>query len=99
MLLQERKEKKMAEKMYKKLNKRGGMSIPASVRREMGWEPEDAMELEVTQDNRLIMRQHQPRCVFCGETEGVVTISGKGICSGCIAIAAGKEASHEQSEG
>ena len=63
----------MAEKMYKKLNKRGGMSIPASVRREMGWEP-----------------QYQPRCVFCGEMEGVVTISGKGICKGCLAIAARK---------
>ena len=25
------------EKMYKKLNKRGGINIPASVRREMGW--------------------------------------------------------------
>ena len=52
------------EKMYKKLNKRGGINIPASVRREMGWEPEDAMELEVTPDNRLVMKQYQPRCVI-----------------------------------
>lgn len=85
----------MAEKMYKRLNKRGGMSIPASVRREMGWEPEDAMELEVTKDNQLIMKQYQPRCVFCGEMDDVVTISGKGICRSCIVIAAGKGAASE----
>ena len=54
----------MAEKMYKKLNKRGGMSIPASVRREMGWEPEDAMELEVHQENKIEYKQYQPRCEF-----------------------------------
>ena len=56
------------------------------------------MELEVTPDNRLVMKQYQPRCVICGEMEGVVTISGKGICKGCLEIAARKGASNE-SEG
>ena len=40
------------------------------------------MELTV-EGGEIRLRAYTPRCVFCGETEGVKLLMGKGICPAC----------------
>ena len=63
---------------YKKLTSHGSISIPVAMRRELGLEPRDPMEVE-EKDGKIILAPYQPRCVFCKGTEGVEFFEGKGI--------------------
>ena len=72
-------------KAYKRITSSGGVSIPVGIRRAMGIQCQDAMELEVTEKNELIVRPHQIRCIFCGNLDVMSTWKGKGICKPCLA--------------
>lgn len=69
---------------YKRLSSHGTISIPVAVRRELGLQGRDPMELAV-KDGTITLRAYTPRCVFCGETDGVKMLAGKGVCPACIA--------------
>lgn len=66
----------------KKVSKAGGVSIPVGLRREYGIQPGDALDVEM-QEGNVILKPHNPRCVFCLSNEQVITLKGKGICKDC----------------
>lgn len=70
--------------VYKRVNKSGSINIPVSVRRQQGMQPGDAMEVTVTNDNKIIIQPYKLRCTFCETTENVSSFYGKGICKECI---------------
>lgn len=74
--------------LYRKMTNIGSVNIPAQLRREMGYQKKDVFEVEV-KGGVVIMRPRQPRCVFCGGTERVKLMRGKGICKDCLAKAKG----------
>lgn len=74
--------------LYRKMTNSGSVNIPAQLRREMGYQKKDVFEVEV-KDGVVIMRPRQSRCVFCGGTERVKLMRGKGICKDCLAKAKG----------
>ena len=51
---------------YKRITSKGGVNIPVKLRRSMGIEPRDAIELEVNDRNELVIRAYQARCIYCG---------------------------------
>lgn len=67
---------------YKKLTSHGSISIPVAMRRDIGLQGGDPMEVSQSGGD-IIIRPYTPRCVFCGTTEGVCKFEGKGICSEC----------------
>jgi transcriptional pleiotropic regulator of transition state genes len=67
---------------YKKLTSHGSISIPVAMRRDIGLQGGDPMEVSQSGGN-IIIRPYTPRCVFCGTSEGVHKFEGKGICSEC----------------
>lgn len=69
---------------YKKITSHGSISIPVAMRRGLGIEPHDPMEVE-EHGGEIRIRPYIPRCVFCGVTEGVVKFRGRGICVACAA--------------
>lgn len=69
---------------YKKLTSHGSISIPVAVRRELGLEPRDAVELDV-KEGRIVVTPYVLRCNFCKSTENVEPLLGKGICLDCAA--------------
>lgn len=73
----------MAE--YKKITSKGGINLPVRLRREMGLEPGDPVELFVTAENKLQIGQYQTRCIFCSNTDVMCKIFGKGVCAECAA--------------
>ena len=74
--------------LYRKMTNSGSVNIPAQLRREMGYKKRDVFEVEL-KDGVVIMRPRQPRCLFCGTTENVKLMRGKGICKSCLAKAKG----------
>lgn len=67
---------------YKKITSHGSVSIPVQVRRELGLQPKDAVELEI-EKGEIRIRPYRMRCQFCGSNDMVQELYGKGICASC----------------
>ena len=67
---------------YKKMTSHGSISIPVAMRRELGIEPKDPMIVEEHQ-GEIRIKPYTLRCNFCGTTEDVHELHGKGICQAC----------------
>lgn len=69
----------------KKINKSGGVTIPASMRRDYGIEAGDKVSLDVNFKNGdIILHRNEGSCMFCGK-EDVILYKGRYICRDCIA--------------
>ncbi len=70
--------------IHKKINKTGGLTIPAKVRRDLNIQNGDGLEINVV-DGGIMIQPYQPRCVFCETNENVVaSIKEKYICNTCM---------------
>ena len=67
---------------YKKITSHGSISIPVAMRRELGIEPKDPMVVK-EDGGKIVISPYETRCSFCGTTEGVKTLGGRGICAPC----------------
>ena len=74
----------MGNTFYKKITSHGSINIPRVLRTEMGLEERDPVEV-VAEDNRIVVRPYNLRCIFCGTTENVKNFKNKGICGECRA--------------
>lgn len=69
---------------YKKVSSHGSINIPVAMRREIGIQGGDPMEVSL--NNGVVMvKPYTPRCIFCEGTEDVKQLFGKGICLECAA--------------
>ena len=68
---------------YKRITSKGGLNIPVKLRRWMGMEPRDAVELDINEKNELVVRAYQTRCIFCGCHDIILKQNGKGVCQEC----------------
>jgi transcriptional pleiotropic regulator of transition state genes len=66
-----------------KIDSLGRVVIPKPVREMYLLEKEDAIEI-LAKDNGLLIRKYQPACIFCGETDNVITHEGYIVCEECI---------------
>lgn len=73
---------------YKKLSSHGSINIPIAMRREMGLQGGDPMEVSL-RDGVVTVKPYMPRCIFCGtdDADAVHKLHGKFICQGCAAEA------------
>lgn len=67
---------------YKKMSSHGSINIPVAMRRELGIEPKDPMIVE-EEKGVITVKPYTPRCTFCGTTEDVEQLCGRGICPEC----------------
>jgi transcriptional pleiotropic regulator of transition state genes len=61
----------------------GRVVIPMELRRTMGIEERDALEIFVD-GNQIILQKYQPGCIFCQSCEDVRNYKGKNICRVCL---------------
>lgn len=71
---------------YKKLSSHGSVNIPVAMRREIGIQGGDPMEVAL-KNGIITVTPYTPRCLFCEATENVKMFNGKGICHDCAAKA------------
>ena len=71
---------------YKKVSRHGSINIPVAMRREIGIQGGDP--IEVTLNHGVVtVKPYTPRCIFCGSIEGIGKLFGKGVCPECAAKA------------
>ena len=57
----------------------GRVVLPIELRRNLGIENEDSLEIFVDGDY-IMLKKHEETCIFCGSAENVQSIRGKNIC-------------------
>ena len=69
--------------VVRKVDELGRIVIPIELRRTMGIDVKDAMEIYVDNE-KIILKKYEPACIFCGNAEDVVNYQGKNLCKGCL---------------
>lgn len=72
---------------YKRITSKGGVNIPVKLRRSMGIEPRDAIELEVNDRNELVIRAYQAAASTAEVRKSILKKMAKG--SPCLRRPAG----------
>ena len=67
----------------KAIDELGRIVIPGELRRKVGLEPRDKVEIFADKD-RIVLRKFDPGCVFCGSSAECVEWKDKLVCRGCL---------------
>jgi len=68
--------------VVRKIDDLGRVVIPMELRRTLGLEEKDPLEI-YTDGDRIVLKKYAPGCTFCGQTEGLKSFFGKLVCTGC----------------
>lgn len=68
--------------IVRKVDTLGRVVIPIELRRTLGIDVKDSIEIFVD-DEQIILKKHEPACIFCGQAKEVVDYKGKKICFDC----------------
>ena len=70
--------------IIRRLDDLGRVVLPIELRRKLGLEDHDRVEILV-EDERIILQKYQPNCCFCGGGKNLKEFQGKLVCEKCIA--------------
>ena len=70
--------------IVRKVDELGRIVLPIELRRTLNIELRDPVEIYVDGQS-IVLRKHEPTCVFCGSNKKVVTFKQKNICAACRA--------------
>jgi len=68
--------------IVRKVDELGRVVIPIELRRTLGIDEKDALEIYVDHE-KIILKKYEPACVFCGNAEDVRIFKGKNVCREC----------------
>jgi transcriptional pleiotropic regulator of transition state genes len=77
--------------IVRKVDELGRIVLPIELRRTLGIDEKDALEIYVDQE-KIILKKYEPACVFCGNASENQLFHGKNVCRDC-AIAMGETVS------
>ncbi len=69
--------------IVRNIDELGRIVVPKEIRRKLGIENNDPVEIYIEGERILIMKYH-PACHFCGKTEDIAEFKGKLVCRECI---------------
>jgi len=69
--------------VVRKVDELGRIVIPIELRRTMGIEEKDALEIYVDNE-KIILKKYEPACIFCGNAEEVFNYKGKNLSRNCL---------------
>lgn len=68
--------------IIRKVDELGRIVLPIELRRTLGIEVKDSLEIFVEGQN-IILKKHAPNCIFCGSTRSLTEFKGKRVCRSC----------------
>ncbi len=68
--------------IVRKVDELGRVVIPIELRRTLGIDEKDALEIYVDHE-KIILKKYEPACVFCGNAEEINHYRGKNVCRHC----------------
>ncbi len=69
--------------IIRRVDELGRIVIPIELRRTMGIDQKDPLEIYV-EGAMILLKKYEPACVFCESAEDVVQFRGKNVCRKCI---------------
>lgn len=69
--------------IVRKVDTLGRIVIPIELRRTLGIDTKDSLEIFVEGDS-IILKKYDPACFFCGNDRGLKQYAEKNICADCI---------------
>jgi len=77
--------------IVRKVDELGRIVVPIELRRSLGIGNRAEVEIYLDEENnRMILRKHQPMCAFCGSEDNIISYKNQLICKNCV-IELGKE--------
>lgn len=68
--------------IVRKVDELGRIVLPIELRRTLGIEEKDALEIYVD-ENTIMLKKYEPACIFCGSADNVMNFKGKNVCEHC----------------
>ncbi len=69
--------------IVRKVDELGRVVIPKELRKKFDIvDDESTLEIYVEGEN-IVLKKHEPACIFCGEAKDVSVFKGKKICKSC----------------
>lgn len=69
--------------IVRKVDELGRIVLPIELRRTLGIEIKDPIEIYVDGDY-IVLKKYEPACIFCGNAKDVTRIHDKNVCADCI---------------
>lgn len=70
--------------IVRKIDELGRIVIPKELRRSFDIvDDKDALEI-YTEGNSIILKKHEPSCLFCEEAGDIIKFKGRSVCSNCV---------------
>lgn len=69
--------------IVRKVDELGRIVLPIELRRTLGIELRDPLEIYVEGDS-IVLKKYNPTCIFCGSKENIFVYHEKNVCSGCL---------------
>ncbi len=69
--------------IVRKVDELGRIVLPMEIRRIMGIAERDSLVISLA-ENEIIIRKHEPICLFCGGNRGLREFRGKIVCADCV---------------
>jgi transcriptional pleiotropic regulator of transition state genes len=69
--------------IVRKVDELGRIVIPIELRRTMGIDIKDPIEIYVDGE-QIVLKKYQPTCIFCDNANDIKNYNGKNICADCI---------------
>ena len=69
--------------IVRKIDELGRIVLPKELRRTLGLNDRESVELYVDQD-AIILKKFKSTCVLCGDNEDLLDFKGKSICQKCM---------------
>lgn len=68
----------------KKISRAGSVTIPAHLRRELGLEPGEVLDVSHTNKGDIVLKRSRGFCLFCKSDRELVMHDGRFVCKTCI---------------
>lgn len=68
--------------IVRKVDELGRVVIPIELRRTLGIDLKDALEIYVDEE-KIILKKYEPACIFCGSAKDVIHYENKLVCKEC----------------
>lgn len=69
--------------IVRKVDELGRVVIPIELRRTLGIDVKDALEIYVDAE-KIILKKYEPACLFCGNADNVKHFGNRIVCRECI---------------
>ena len=69
--------------VVRKIDPLGRLVIPIEVRRELGWQENEPVEILV-EGKQVTVKKYEASCIMCGRIDDIKKIKGKNLCNNCI---------------